>query len=345
MSERLPRVLATALVGMTAITSLLACSSPGASNASLDALAVASTDAATLPDWYVEAPRDSEDTLFGVGSAAGLPGAKTAALIDISGRLVVSVSTTRVERTVWQGSTLDQRIETETLARVGHREFQGYEVVKSALVGETFFVLVRVDRARLFRDTHAAYRELDWETSNRLEAAMKQSPFEYYAVYRRVAPDLERVLATALLLHSIDARFDQQADVERHRAYRKRYEWARRQLVFTLLPDESSDGLGQVVQELLSKEGFRTQIRKQGECAEICIEISSTATNRYAARRYLSTVSAVFRVREGAGTVAASRQHEMQGTALAGHSEANGAALRNFRDGFAEEGILNVLGL
>ena len=111
------------------------------------------------------------------------------------------------------------------------------------------------------------------------------------------------------------------------------------------MPDEASRDLGQVVQGLLSQEGFMAEIGGEAGCAEICVEISSTAISRYAARRYMSTVQAVFHVREASGVLAATRQHEVRGTALTGYPEATRAAMRNFQVGFEKQGILSALGL
>jgi hypothetical protein len=297
------------------------------------------------PDWYLAPPADSHVALFGVGAAADLPGAKSAALADIGAKLVVSVRAKYVERTVWQDRVLDQRIENDLELQVRDRTFHGFEVLETDLSGGVFYALVKVDRERLVRDTRASYQRLEQALEARLEPAMSRSPLEYYSAYRDARPEIDRTSEALLLLQTIEPGFDLAPHAARQRAYRDRYEWARRRLVFTLVPDEASGGLGRVVQELLSQEGFMAEMGSEAGCAAICVEISSTATSRYAARRYMSTVQAVFRVREASGAVAATRQHEVRGTALTGYPEATRAAMRNFQAGFERQGILSVLGL
>jgi hypothetical protein len=297
------------------------------------------------PVWYLEPPRDSPAELFGVGAAADLPGAKSAALADIAAKLVVSVRAKYVERTVWRDQVLDQRIENDLELRVRESTFRGYEVQQTDLSSGVFYALVKMDRGRLYRDTWAAYQGLEGDLSARLEPAMHRSSLEYYSAYRESRPELERAAETLLLLQAIEPDFEASPHVARQRAYRDRYAGARRLLVFTLMPDKASLGLGQVVQELLSQEGLMAEMGSEGGCSAVCVEISSTATSRYAARRYMSTVQAVIRVREASGGVAATRRHEVRGTALTGYPEATRAAMRSFQAGFEKQGILSVLGL
>ena len=204
---------------------------------------------------------------------------------------------------------------------------------------------MRIDRQRLFRDTLAAFRELDWQASAPVERAMNKTPLTYTIAYRASARKLERSAAMLQVLHSLDSGFDVAPHVERHREYRERFDWARGQLVFTLVTDADSEAIGEVVQDLLSREGLQSELVTDGACREICVEISSRATSRYAARRYMSTVNAMFRVRDGEAAVSASREHQVRGTALVGYPEARSAAIRNFRTNFADEGILEALGL
>ncbi|MBW2272940.1 MAG: LPP20 family lipoprotein [Deltaproteobacteria bacterium] len=297
------------------------------------------------PSWYLEPPRDSHMALFGVGAGANLPGAKSAALADIGAKLAVSVRAKYVEHTVWRDQVLDERIENDLELRVRDRTFRGYEVLETDLAGEAFYALVKVDRERLFRDSRADYEGLEQELGARLGPAAQRSALEYYSAYRAARPDLERASESLLLLKAVDPGFDISPEAARQRAYRDRYEEARRRLVFTLVPDEASHGLGRVIQELLSQEGFLAEFGSESACSAICVEISSSESSRYAARRYMSTVQAVFRVREPSGAVAVMRQHEVRGTALTGYPEANRAAMRNFQAGCERQGILSVLGL
>jgi hypothetical protein len=316
---------------------------PLLSCAGLDPAATAG--ASRPPDWYLAPPRESHAWLYGVGAATDLPGAKSAALADLGAKLVVSVRARYVERTVWRDQVLDQRIENELELQVRDRTFHGYEVVQSDLLGGDFYALVRVDRERLFRDTWSAYQELEGELYARLEPARVRSALGYYSAYRQARPELERAAEILLLLQAIEPDFAVSPHAEQQRAYRNRYEGARQGLVFTLMPDEASRALGQVVQQLLSQEGFMAEIGDEAGCSSICVEISSTATRRYAARRYMSTVQAVIRVREASGGVAATRQHEVRGTAITGYPEAQRAAVRSFQAGCEKQGILSVLGL
>ena len=103
--------------------------------------------AAAPPPWYLAPPSDSDGSLYGVGSAPELPAAKSAALVDVASKLLISVRASHSDRRVLDNSGFSQRIESELVAQVRSRQFQAYEVVESALSGGEFVELMYVRSA------------------------------------------------------------------------------------------------------------------------------------------------------------------------------------------------------
>ncbi len=301
----------------------------------------------THPDWFLAPPPDTRAAYFGVGSDLSLEGAKSKALVDVASKIAVSVRSTYRDTTVLHNDDFDQRIESDLEARVRDREFKGYEVVESAVSLGTYYSLVRVDRVRLFQDSLASFRELDWEVQAPLSRAAHGTALGYYLAYGELESAIERASSAVRLLRTLNPNFNDTATMTAYRDYRGRYELARSKLVFTLLPDEGSAEIARIVQELLSARGLKTESASDagGACRNLCVEISSSATHKFAARRHLATVDAIFRIRDADRGISVARHHQMRGSALNGHEEARMDAVRGLRTEFVRTGILFALGL
>jgi hypothetical protein len=304
---------------------------------------------ASPPPWYLAPPSDSEAALYGVGSAAELPAAKSAALVDIASKLLISVRATLEDRSVVHNDHLEERIESVLVATVRDREFHAYDVVESALSGSNFYALIRVDRSRLILDAISGLRELDRDIEAGLQRASDGSSIAFYLAFVGVEPLIARAEANIELLSLLSNSFDGGPYLERHRAYRDLRERARAHAIVALLPDSESARVVGVVQELISDAGLQTGIVGAGAlvadaCRTLCIEIVSKWQRRYAARRHIARLTATFRLRDAAGSVAAVREHRVEATALSGWTEAEVAAAEKLRDKLAKDGILTAVG-
>ena len=306
--------------------------------------------AAAPPTWYLAPPEDTEHALYGVGSASTLPVAKSVALVDVASKLMISVQSTQWDRMVLRNDQLDQHIESELVTHVRDREFQAYDVVGSALSNGMFYALVRVDRGRLVRDTLDGLRELRRDFTFRLDPAANGTSLAYYIAFREVEPSLRRAEASVELLSMLSPDFDPAPYLTQHGHYRDRYERARGRVVVALMPDGESEPVVDAVQELLSSAGMQSEVFRAESgvgdaCRDVCIEIASEWSGRYAARRYMAVLTATFRVRDAAGSVASARQHQVRASALASDEEARLAAVDELREALEREGILQAVGL
>lgn len=311
---------------------------------------VAAAPESTPPTWYLTPPPDTEHALYGVGSGMELPSAKSAALVDVAAGLLVSVRSRLVDRSVLHNGQLEQHIESELESRVRAREFRAYEIVENALSGDTFYTLVRIDRRRLVADTLGRLRELDREIASRLNLASHASPIAYKLEYGDLAPALGRAAASIEMLSTLDPEFDSAPFLARLQTYRVTYERASQQIVFALLPDADSTDVAQLVQELFAREGLQSEVIVAGDarasaCRNLCVEVVTERSSRFAARRYMTTLTSTFRVRDGSGNVTAARRHVVNATALGGYSEAAAAATHKLREDLQHEGVLRAIGL
>jgi hypothetical protein len=301
------------------------------------------------PPWYLSPPGDDTSSFYGVGSAPGLPGAKSAALVDVASKLAVSVRATHSDRQVVTDDRFEQRIESELVSRVKSQKFKAYQVVESALSGRQYYALVRVDRNRLALDMTNSFRELDRDIASRMGRAQEGSALGYYLAYREAKPLIGRARANIELLSTLSPQFDRAPYLARYRAYQDRYETARGRAVVAILPDRESKNVTGVVQELLSDEGLQSEVVRRGArvssaCQSLCIEIETKWQQRYAVRRYISTLTAHFRVKDASGSVAAATQHRTEASSLTGYDEARGAAANKLREELSRVGILEAVG-
>jgi len=308
-----------------------------------------SQTAAALPPWYLAPPADTAGALYGVGAATGLPAAKSAALVDVASKLTISVQSTLQDRTVLHNNQLDQRIESEIVAQVRDREFQAYDVVESALSHGQFYALVRVDRSRLILDAISELRALRGDLASRLDPTATATPIAYYTAFGAAEPGLERAEARVELLSTLSPEFNPAPWRAEHRDYRSRLEHAKARIVVALVPDDESEPIVDALQRLLSSAGMQSEVvRRQIEpgqaCKDLCIEITSEWTGRYAVRRYMAALTTTFKVRHADGSVVSARQHQARGASLTGDKEARQAAVAKLQEALEREGVLQAVG-
>jgi hypothetical protein len=305
--------------------------------------------AAALPTWYLAPPADTAGALYGVGSASSLPGAKSAALVDVASKLMISVQSTLQDRTVLHNDQLDQHIESEIVAQVRDREFQAYDVVESALSDGLFYALVRVDRSRLIVDALDDLRAVRGDLASRLDPTATQTWTAYYMAFRAVEPSLDRAEAHVELLSTLSPEFDPAPYRAQHRGYRARLERAKARIVVALIPDDESGHILNTVQRLLSSAGMQSEvlggeIEAAEACHDLCIEITSEWSDRYVVRRYMAALTTTFKVHDADGSVVSSRQHKARGSSLTGDKEARLAAVAKLHEALEREGVLQAVG-
>jgi hypothetical protein len=106
-----------------------------------------------LPSWYLSAPNNNQDFLYGIGAASTLSQAKNEALNSLASRLFISISSnTHSIKSSDSFENYSSINNQEIFLEVEKIDLLNSKIEKSIKVNDEYFVLLSIDRKKLFKE-------------------------------------------------------------------------------------------------------------------------------------------------------------------------------------------------
>jgi hypothetical protein len=106
-----------------------------------------------LPSWYLSAPNNNQDFLYGIGAALTLSQAKNEALNSLASRLFISISSnTHSIKSSDSFENYSSINNQEIFLEVEKIDLLNSKIEKSIKVNDEYFVLLSIDRKKLFKE-------------------------------------------------------------------------------------------------------------------------------------------------------------------------------------------------
>lgn len=296
----------------------------------------------SVPDWALAPAARDVDSETGIGSGATLEEATRMALRDMASRISVSVKSklrdVYREKNGRSASSVEQVVETEVLGT----RFTGWERTRVAEAKGVYWAEVKIDRARLIRDSRLELNQLAERISAQL-AKTDESALQRLMALQTTSIERARIRNLVMLLNGVDPSFDR----KRYDALRLRWsamdQDARRALVFHVSADPASREIARWLESHLAAERFTTQ---PGECAvgdAICIEIRSDIVETDVAQRFVAKIRSHLAILDSGGRMLQARDLVGRGDSSADAERARQKALKNLRKQFVSTSVLDGL--
>ena len=114
-----------------------------------------------IPKWYINAPQNNNLFLYGVSNDYNIKDAKANALNDMASRLMINVSSTFHQNIKTSSNLYTKDISQDVKLEVENIKFTNAKTIKNKLINNQFYVVMRVDRKDLFKETFKAFKLLD----------------------------------------------------------------------------------------------------------------------------------------------------------------------------------------
>lgn len=165
-----------------------------------------------IPSWYLNAPSNSTNTLYGTGEAQSLDEAKKDALRSLSESLIISLkssfsSTTKTSRDGISNTYLKENIKNIE-SKTKNIDFSNYKVEKAINQGDRFYVLVSVSKAELFKLQEKELNNKDKNISFIISSLEGKSLLEKIYIIKQSKSKIVDAKDNALILNAIDNTFD-----------------------------------------------------------------------------------------------------------------------------------------
>ncbi len=165
-----------------------------------------------IPKWYTNAPQNNNIFIYGVNSGFNLEDAKANALNDMASRLIVTVSSTLNKNIQTSSVNTKQTSYTKDISQdinleVEKIKFTNAIVEKNKIINNQFFIIMKVNRQKLFDENIKAFTLLD-NKIDKIYLSLKDKPIlEQIYQLQNAYPKLIKAKKLAYVLYAINNEF------------------------------------------------------------------------------------------------------------------------------------------
>ena len=147
--------------------------------------------ASSIPNWYLKAPQNSSEYIYGTGESNSIDNAKNEALNNMSARLVTSVGSSLKSTTKSSSDgTYSKDVSKQLKVEVQKIRFANATIEKNAVVGNNFYVLAKVDRIELFNTKKKDFNVLNTRIDTRYKQLESMPKLEKINGLSQLYPNL-----------------------------------------------------------------------------------------------------------------------------------------------------------
>jgi hypothetical protein len=172
-----------------------------------------------LPSWYLSAPNNNQDFLYGIGAASTLIQAKNEALNSLASRLFISVSSnTHVIKNSDSFENYSNINNQEIFLEVEKIDLLNSKIEKSIKVNDEYFVLLSIDRKKLFKEYFFKLDAIDRKISQFYDKAINLSNIFTISYSKEILDLIDEALLLTQKLSVINEDFNKsQYDLKYHK--------------------------------------------------------------------------------------------------------------------------------
>jgi len=176
-----------------------------------------------IPSWYLNAPMNSTVFIYGTGTATSIENAKDNGLNDMAARLVVSVGSTTSSITKTSldnnSSSYSKNVSKDIKVDVEKIKFTNAVTEKSEHIQDNFYVLMKVDREKLFDNKKKEFDINDKRIMTIIASLEKYAKLEKIIILQDTYPMIIQAKKEAIILNAIKNSFDQSPYIEKYDSY------------------------------------------------------------------------------------------------------------------------------
>jgi hypothetical protein len=172
-----------------------------------------------LPSWYLSAPNNNQDFLYGIGAALTLSQAKNEALNSLASRLFISISSnTHSIKSSDSFENYSSINNQEIFLEVEKIDLLNSKIEKSIKVNDEYFVLLSIDRKKLFKEYFFKLDAIDRKISQFYDKAINLSNIFTISYSKEILDLIDEAFLLTKKLSVINENFNKsQYDLKYHK--------------------------------------------------------------------------------------------------------------------------------
>lgn len=184
-----------------------------------------------IPSWFLTGKAHTSQNFYGTGSADTIEEAKNIALASISSSLSVSIkSQTNISKTT-SANSYNKEVEQNINASTKKLQFTNAKVLKAEQAGYDFYVLVEVNKLKLFNENKNILLNNDAYIEEQVTLSSTQSLLEQINIYSSMKNKLIEGTNNSYMLYAIHNGFDYKSYVSKYSTYLNKSELLKNKII------------------------------------------------------------------------------------------------------------------
>jgi len=291
----------------------------------------------TIPDWFYSPPQ-SDKYFYGAGEGMDVKQAEAQALDFIAREIQTTISSSLNINQGYSNNNGDSNfyksVRNNIHTEVKKIQFTNIEIMKTLKVNNKIYILVRIDKQKLFNTLKTQFLMLDSKIDNEIKVSKNYSLLDQLITLNKVEAQISKALSQATILNTLNSNFDIQQYSNKYTNYLNQKIEILHKLTFGV---NSNDLFSQKLIEVLNESGY-----KVSNNANIKIKLSKQIRNSTTMGMAVSRITVNIQVM-AKNKVLNSTSLEVKGISN-NHSQAVAKAANNFKEKLEKEGINKLLG-
>jgi hypothetical protein len=211
----------------------------------------------SIPDWFYSPPK-SDKYFYGAGEGRNVEESKASALNLIAGEIQTAISSSM---SINQGysnnngnSDFYKNVKSKIRTEVKKINFTNIEVMKTVKVNNKIYLLIRIDKQKLFNSLKTKFETLDMKIDNEVNTAKKYSALDQLITYNKIKPLITDAISQLNILNTLNPNFDIKPYIKKYNSYLSKQTELLHKVTFSVSPN---DLFGQKLIEILNMQNYK----------------------------------------------------------------------------------------
>jgi hypothetical protein len=294
------------------------------------------------PEWYINRPKNTQNSLYGVGEGYDLDSAKQNALKNISEQILITVSS---KSKMYKAETNIAYIEESQFKLSEKTEeitFSDYKVLNSETNASRFFILIEVNRQNLIKTQKTELKKIE----NKINALDKKTKTSLERLVNLMS--IKELIQTAetkvRIIKVLQPEFeDDKIYFAKYNNYEKEYINLRNNIVFHIKTNDSFDvKLANVFKKHLNENNIKTIDQFNTNLTLLDIYSNVSVRQIYGSYNAKARIHITLLVR---GSTLRTNNIELKGSSVVSREEALKNVARHLDNEINKQGLFKILKL
>lgn len=302
-----------------------------------------SSDSKSLPSWYVNPSTNSSMSLYGVGDGFTLQEASASALNNLASKLSVTISSDSSSLLEENKYSANEEFRKKINEKVKEIKFNNYLVSNSAVIGEKFFVEVKVDREQFITQQKEDLAANNNKMKEIYDSANGQNILIRKSKLDQINGIADKSILINEILKSLGANADFDKNITKYKNYQSELDKILDKIEFVVKADNQKVKDAMVQALNLQKFKVVPNVTANNNLAVLTLRTSSDVKNVYNSN--ITNLQVNIEVSSDQGKVVSGNLVEVIGASVGGKDMSFSAAVKSFSKKIEEENILKIIGI